>query len=138
LDTSVSQGPSSLQHIRGNHIIVVDHLGRNIPIPTGFCSTWKDFNNIINGYCKNRAGSGFIERGDYRLIRSEDSQVISRSRFASTVVSGTTLEMSIVVRQESASGGEKEKCPRCRHINLKSAGNSRWIEWKVSPKFYAR
>lgn len=35
------QGPPSLGHIQLNKIIVVDHLGRNIPVPTIFCSAWE-------------------------------------------------------------------------------------------------
>lgn len=135
----------------------MDHLGRNIRIPTEFCSTWKvdinivcprprvsshvscqGFNNIINGFCKDRAGSSFIERGDYKLIRPEDSQVIDPSEFLGTVVSGMVLEMSVIMRQESSCGNSKDKCPRCHHINLNLVGNGGWIEWKVALDFYAR
>ena len=38
---SLSDGPPSLQHIQVASILVVDHLGRNIPVPTMFCSTWE-------------------------------------------------------------------------------------------------
>jgi hypothetical protein len=37
----LQQGPESLRHIQIDNILVVDHLGRNIPVPTMFCSTWK-------------------------------------------------------------------------------------------------
>ena len=30
-----------LRHIQINKVLVVDHLGRNLPVPTLFCSTWK-------------------------------------------------------------------------------------------------
>jgi hypothetical protein len=33
--------PKSSRHIQVENILVVDHLGRNIPVPTMFCSTWK-------------------------------------------------------------------------------------------------
>lgn len=67
------------------------------------------------------------------MIRAEDSQVINRSEFASTVESGMVLEMSIVVQQDIAFEDNK-KCPRCGHVSLNLAGNG-WIEWKVSPNF---
>jgi len=35
------QGPPSLRHIQVNKIIVVDHLGRNIPVPAIVCSAWR-------------------------------------------------------------------------------------------------
>ena len=31
----------SLRHIRLETLSVVDHLGRNIPIPTNFCASWE-------------------------------------------------------------------------------------------------
>ena len=39
--TLLQLGPESLRHIQIDNILVVDHLGRNIPVPTMFCSTWK-------------------------------------------------------------------------------------------------
>jgi hypothetical protein len=35
------RGPTSLRHIQLNAVLVVDHLGRNLPVPTIFCSSWK-------------------------------------------------------------------------------------------------
>jgi hypothetical protein len=37
----LGEGPNFLCHIRVNSILVVDHLGQNIPVPTNFCSTWE-------------------------------------------------------------------------------------------------
>ena len=34
------QGPLSLRHVQVDMITVVDHLGRNIPVPILFCSAW--------------------------------------------------------------------------------------------------
>jgi len=121
------QGPSSFYHIQVDKILVVDHLGRNIPVPTMFCGTWKEFDYIIHGYCKDSVGSHFIKRGDYRLICAEDSQTIGPSEFASSVESGMVLEMSIVLR-ETGFKDSKEKCPRCGHINLVNTANYGWIE----------
>lgn len=40
LYTFLRQRPS-LHHIEVDKIVIVDHLGRNIPVPTKFCSTWE-------------------------------------------------------------------------------------------------
>jgi hypothetical protein len=37
----LQHGPRSLRHIQVNKVLVVDHLGRNIPVPAVFCSTWQ-------------------------------------------------------------------------------------------------
>jgi hypothetical protein len=37
----LQHGPPPLRHIQVNRVMVVDHLGRNIPVPTIFCSTWE-------------------------------------------------------------------------------------------------
>jgi hypothetical protein len=39
--TLLSQRLPFLRHIQVNALLVVDHLGRNIPVPTQFCSTWE-------------------------------------------------------------------------------------------------
>jgi hypothetical protein len=41
--TYLSQGPAStsLHSIQVTKILVIDHLGQNIPVPTMFCSTWE-------------------------------------------------------------------------------------------------
>jgi hypothetical protein len=37
----LKQGPTYLHNIQVDKVLVVDHLGRNIPVPAIFCSTWK-------------------------------------------------------------------------------------------------
>jgi hypothetical protein len=39
--TLLSQRLPFLRHVQVNAVLVVDHLGRNIPVPTQFCSTWE-------------------------------------------------------------------------------------------------
>ncbi|KIM76410.1 hypothetical protein PILCRDRAFT_649108 [Piloderma croceum F 1598] len=57
------QGPSFLRYIQVHTVLVVDHLGQNIPVPTMFCSSWKDFDYIIKGYClKDRFGDRYVMR----------------------------------------------------------------------------
>jgi hypothetical protein len=76
-----------------------------------------------------------VERGDYEVLRAEDSHMINRSEFAKTVEPGMVLEMSIVMRQATAFKDSKEKCPRCHHINVNATVAGGWIEWKVPFKY---
>ena len=72
-----------------------------------------------------------MNRGDYELIIPYDGQIIRRSEFASTVQPGMTVEMSIILRQDKAFQDNKQKCPRCHHLNRHAADAGGWIEWKV-------
>jgi hypothetical protein len=76
-----------------------------------------------------------VERGDYQVLRAEDSQMINRSEFARMVEPGMLLEMTIVMRQNTAFHENKGKCPRCRHMNLNATITNGWIEWHVSVQF---
>jgi hypothetical protein len=76
-------------------------------------------------------GHQFIERGDYEVLRTEDHQIISPSELASTVQPGMKLEITIVLRPDTAFQDTKDKCPRCRHINLNVTPDRGWIQWKV-------
>lgn len=65
-----------------------------------------------------------------------DNKVINPSEFPDSVASGTTIEMSIVMRREHCYYG-KRKCPRCGNINNISVTlDNGWIEWEV-PSIYA-
>ncbi|KIM74459.1 hypothetical protein PILCRDRAFT_14367 [Piloderma croceum F 1598] len=106
-----------LSHIKLNAVHVVDHLGQNIPVPAMFCSTWKTFDYIIKGYCKDRYGDHHVKWGAYEVIRAEDSQTISPSKFAHSVEPGMVLELSIILRQDETLQDSKDKCPRCHFVN---------------------
>ncbi|KIM85575.1 hypothetical protein PILCRDRAFT_338021 [Piloderma croceum F 1598] len=124
-----------LSHIKLNTVTVVSHLGDVIPVPSIFCSTWEDFHHIINGHCKGRFGNRFVARGDYMLIQADNSQVIIPSECASQVESGMVLEMSIVLRDDVlfVLDHDKNKCPRCGHINSGATTRSGWIECRGCP-----
>lgn len=89
------------------------------------------FDYVINGYCKNRAGVRFIERGDYEVMKAENGQIIGRSDFAAAVEEGVVLEMIIVLRQKAAFQKRKEMCPRCGHEAFYTMPHGSWSEWKV-------
>lgn len=71
-----------------------------------------------------------MKSGDYQVICADSSQVISPSEF-NIVRPGTCLEMSIILRQRTASDEDKGKCPRCRYMNSVALGTDNWIDWKV-------
>jgi hypothetical protein len=72
-----------------------------------------------------------VKRGAYEVIRADDSQTISPSKFARSVEPGMVLELSIILWQDEGLQDNKDKCPRCHHINRSTTINRGWIEWKV-------
>ena len=70
-------------------------------------------------------------RGNYEVIHGHNNKTISPFEFANTVEPGMVLEMSIILRQHEPFQDNKEKCPRCHHINLNATVTSGWINWDV-------
>ena len=90
-----SRRPTSLYHIKLKCVDIVSHFRQTTPIPTIFCSTSKvcnlflvshrlglcifisqDFDYVFQLYRRDSVGIEFIERGDYEVLRAEDSQII--------------------------------------------------------------
>jgi hypothetical protein len=53
---------------------------------------------VIQGYCVDRIGQTYIERGDYQIVRPESDQTVDRSAFAKVVKEGNVFETSIVLK----------------------------------------
>ena len=88
------------------------------------------FDYIIKGYFKNRIGHSYIERGDYHVLRTQDSQIIPPEELASSVEPGMVMEMSIIMRQTLTVDDKKRKtCPRCQYVNSSAGTGDCWIEW---------
>ncbi|KZP08602.1 hypothetical protein FIBSPDRAFT_938930 [Athelia psychrophila] len=122
------QEAASLRHIPLDAVIVIDHLGRNLPMPTMFCNSWQDFHVVIAGYCKSVAGDALVQRGDYRILNRDDSQVITPAELSTVIHPGMTVEMIIVLRQQTQEdAGPGNKFPRCSHINKKVSAASGWL-----------
>jgi hypothetical protein len=85
---------------------------------------------IIKRYCENYVGYNFIQRGEYRMIRAQDNQVITPSKFASIAGSGMKFEISIIMRQMEMF---TKTCPQCGKSNHSVAANCGWIKWQVLP-----
>ncbi|KZP05385.1 hypothetical protein FIBSPDRAFT_355117 [Athelia psychrophila] len=106
------QESTSLQHIRIDTVIVVDHLARQLPIPIVFCKSWQDFHVVITGFCTDSAG------------------VINRLHFSTVLQPGMTVEMSVVLHERAERyGSEEHRCPRCNRINSKVITSSGWVSW---------
>jgi hypothetical protein len=93
--------------------------------------SFQDFNHIIASYCKGYIGGDYVERGEYNVIETEGYKRIGPTEFARDVNPGVVLEMSIILRQRSASKSETcdIACPRCHHNNLTLDTHNGWIEW---------
>ena len=76
------------------------------------------------------AGEEIIQRGDYRILKPDDDQVINRSDLSRVAQAGKTFEMSIVLHQQKhADARDERKCPRCKFLNRKVITASGWMSW---------
>ncbi|KZP10891.1 hypothetical protein FIBSPDRAFT_937825 [Athelia psychrophila] len=139
----VKQESISLQHIRVDTVIVVDHLGRHLPVPTIFCDSRQDFHVVITGFCRDQAGGSRIQRGDYRILSLDDDEVINPTEFHTALQPGMTVGMTIVLREQSQerNSNKEHRCPRCNHINSKVITASGWVscrkcngQFQISPE----
>lgn len=83
---------------------------------------------MITRFCRGVAGDVLIQRGNYRIMNSEDDQVINSEEFATVLQPGMAVDMSIVFREqaEERQNNEGHICPRCNHGNSKYTG---WVTW---------
>ncbi|KZP16867.1 hypothetical protein FIBSPDRAFT_38377 [Athelia psychrophila] len=81
---------------------------------------------MISGFCRGVAGDVVILRGDYRILDSEDDQVINPEEFAFILQPGMAVDLSIVFHDqaEERQGSEGYSCPRCQHANSRYTG---WV-----------
>jgi hypothetical protein len=64
-----------------------------------------------------------------------DNKLIDPLKFPDSVSSGMTIEMSIVLWQNTYEDRTK-KCPRCGHVhNMSIIRDDDWIEWEVPSSF---
>jgi hypothetical protein len=145
------EAPRLLGHLDEPTVRVVDPVGTTIPVPVQFMGSWdvrkssyhrlfcslliasgQSFDRIIKAYTRDRPGDSYIRRGDYRVIRPEDGETMSRSEFSEPWQAGTTLETSIILRARIKTSANMQKCPRCQHVNSGTTAIHNWIEWCVT------
>ncbi|KZP33473.1 hypothetical protein FIBSPDRAFT_308062 [Athelia psychrophila] len=136
----LEQESTTLRHIKVDAVILQDHLGRELHVPMIFCMSSQNFHVVITGFCRGVAGDDLIRRGNYRILDSEDDQVINPEEFANILQPGMAVGMSIVFHEqaEEGQGNEGYSCPRCLHVNSRCTG---WMtcakcngSFKISPE----
>ncbi|KZP15434.1 hypothetical protein FIBSPDRAFT_867187 [Athelia psychrophila] len=136
----LEQESTSLRHIEVDAVIVRDHLERRLCVPMIFCTSSQDFHVVIAGFCRGVAGDALIQQRNYRILNSEDDQVINPEEFAIVLQPGMAVGMSIVYHEqaEERQGSEGYSCPRCQHVNSRCTG---WVtcakcngSFKISPE----
>jgi hypothetical protein len=127
-------------------LIVVDHLGEKLPIPFIFCSTWKacysffillpssrlsgqGLDYMVKAYSKGRKGDHFVERGDYRILQTQDDHTLTPEEFDERARPGMAVEMSIVLRERITSQDFRRHCPQCGFLDPTITAFDRWITW---------
>ncbi|KAF7976386.1 hypothetical protein HWV62_6965 [Athelia sp. TMB] len=82
---------------------------------------------MITGFCKKSAGYPLVERGDYRILRADDT-VIYPPDIAAALRPGMKVEMSIVLREQTSDrrASDTHRCPRCKHVDRKFVTKSGW------------
>ncbi|KAF7982996.1 hypothetical protein HWV62_24610 [Athelia sp. TMB] len=120
LYSSLESELASLRHLEVDTVTVVNHLGRNMPVPLIFCKSWPNFHIVISGFCKGSAGSAIIQRGDYRILKPNDDVVISRSDISTELRPGMTVEMSIMLHEQAKDNSVPQwsRCPRCKYDSV--------------------
>jgi hypothetical protein len=85
---------------------------------------------MVKAYSKGRMGDSYVERGDYRILQSQDAHALTPSEFEQKVKPGMAVEMSIVLRRRIASPESQMQCPRCQFIGPTITNDfDGWIEW---------
>ncbi|KZP09489.1 hypothetical protein FIBSPDRAFT_900503 [Athelia psychrophila] len=107
------QESTSLQHIRMDTVIVINHLACPLPVPTIFCKLWQ-----------------ILQRFGWGILSSEDDKIINPLDFSTVLQPGMTVEMSVVLHEreeESLYGSKEHKCPQCGHLNSEAVTPNRWV-----------
>ena len=93
---------------------------------------------ILKGYCRDRPGIRFIERGDYHVVQQDNGVVIDPAMFTRAVQSGvTTFQMSIVMRKAAAASERATSiCPGCNASDTSASDESGWIIWRVYAQLF--
>ncbi|KAE9403018.1 hypothetical protein BT96DRAFT_1017253 [Gymnopus androsaceus JB14] len=104
-------------------VILTDALGQILRLPIELCESWELFDGIMKLYFKQRAGSQYVQRGDYVVTltstpTSNIPQTLDKSTWAERVDPGSTINMDMVIQQPYKVSGERlrtlyKTCPNC-------------------------
>ncbi|KAJ8514287.1 hypothetical protein ONZ45_g8150 [Pleurotus djamor] len=113
-----------IYHIQMQKILVRDHIGRYLPIPLEFCTSWADLGIIINHFCQGVEGSELILRNDWELIEPSAGTVVKPSQFNAVIKPDLELEMSVVLNRLLST---LFACPGCGYDNPRQESADGWI-----------
>ncbi|KAJ7151230.1 hypothetical protein C8R46DRAFT_1229496 [Mycena filopes] len=126
-------------HVVEDMVFIVDPLGDVIRISLTYSLKYLDLHRIIQAYYpESRAGSRHISDGAYRLLHSVDGRVLARPAHAE-LQAGTTLEMSMLLRERANFLAQRRRCPRCKQTKSGSelvAGQKGWRKCLRCSKFF--
>ncbi|KZP09478.1 hypothetical protein FIBSPDRAFT_938474 [Athelia psychrophila] len=108
----------------------------------------QDFNVVITGFCKETAGSGLIQQGDYRILSSDNEEYINPKEISTMLQPGMTVEIrrcngqfKISPENESVVSPEENRCPRYNDVNNKVVIVNGWAscrrcngQFEISPE----
>ncbi|KAJ7144179.1 hypothetical protein C8R44DRAFT_973817 [Mycena epipterygia] len=121
---SIGQVP---QRISEAMFVVVSPTGVSIPISVTLCDSYRVLDRILKAYMQDRkaAGGHYVERGDYNVV-SPEGEIIRPPQFLDNLRVGTTLEISILKRHDTAGA---KGCPQCGGTTVETPGYSvgQWI-----------
>ncbi|KAI0050247.1 hypothetical protein FA95DRAFT_1676941 [Auriscalpium vulgare] len=87
-----------------NAIIIIDALGKRLTWPTAVCKPWEQFSTSLQNHFKDKCGESFVRRGDYHSYCDDGRTEINLDEWESTVECGMTLEMTMVVQEDTTAG----------------------------------
>ncbi|KAJ7633240.1 hypothetical protein FB45DRAFT_523951 [Roridomyces roridus] len=129
LGTAVQQlfAQMSLHDIRDPVFCVVDPIGRSIPVPLAYLTTFEDLHRILQAYLFNspEAGRSYIDRGDYSIV-SADGDVIPYPKVCGRVSPSTQIHISIIKRTVRPRT-PRQMCPECSRTSAEAKEDS-WVE----------
>ncbi|KAF8823161.1 hypothetical protein HHX47_DHR10000113 [Lentinula edodes] len=120
-------------------VILTDALGQTLRLPIELCESWELFDGMMKVYFKNRAGSQYIQRGDYvvtltsaparsyaLITPSGHPRALDKTSWAEHVYAGSTMNMDVIITERYSDPNDvclrdwtilKRTCPNCGYNN---------------------
>ncbi|KAJ7027999.1 hypothetical protein C8F04DRAFT_70544 [Mycena alexandri] len=117
-------------HVVEDMVFIVDPLGDVVRISLTYSLKYSDLHRIIQAYYpRDRAGSRHISEGSYHLLYSANGFLSWPSQVDADLRPGTTLEMSMLLRERANFLEQRRTCPRCKQNKSDVAAQVGWRKW---------